>query len=41
METNLKKMLFYCDESCHLKNDNSDYMVLAACYMKRKNVCQK
>ncbi len=38
METNLKKMLFYCDESCHLKNDNSNYMVLAAVYCTKNRV---
>lgn len=30
----------YCDESCHLKNDDSDYMVLGAvvCNENKKNV---
>ncbi|MFK4784567.1 DUF3800 domain-containing protein [Fusobacterium sp. MFO224] len=29
----------YCDESCHLQNDNSDYMVLGAisCFKEEKN----
>lgn len=32
---NLGKMVFYCDESCHLKGDNSRFMALASVYCRK------
>lgn len=34
-KTNLGKMIFYCDESCHLKDDDSKYMAIASVYCRK------
>lgn len=34
----IKKLVFFCDESCHLTNDNSDYMILAALFCRKDRV---
>lgn len=32
---NLGTLCFYCDESCHLKNDNSSHMSIASVYCRK------